>query len=230
MEEPFGPEYVRPAQPDCGRCGCCTAALCERGQHSPLRCYGHVDTEHRTTVEHCPCSAETTRHTTAWRMAQIRATRLAREQPLVAEVEELLRALAKGVQIEDPEELFPQLTLRGLGQLVHGMPAITSLGHTYLAARDDIRETTVVQVLDVDLKTRTARVEVAAWRPGELVTVLMDQIANDSGLNVESLPGRWLEAEANCGAENADRLALTAFRNSAPLPSGWVRVDGGATP
>ena len=226
MDEPFGPEYVRPAQPDCPRCGCCTAALCERGRNSILRCNGHVDDEHRKTVGACPCSAETTKHTAAWRMAQVRVTRMARELPVVPEAEALLRALAKG-PAEDSEGQFPQLQLRGLGQLVHGLPAITPLGHTYLATRDDVRGDVPVLVVDVDKKARTARVEVAAWRPDEQVTVLLDQLVSDTGLDVDSLPNRWLEAEANCHADHADQLVLTGFRDSAPQPQAEMPMSGG---
>ncbi|MFF2940256.1 hypothetical protein ACFVSQ_10475 [Streptomyces niveus] len=226
MDEPFGPEYVRPAQPDCSRCGCCTAALCEKGRNSILRCNGHVGDEFRDTVIGCPCSAETTKHTAAWRTAQVRVTRMARELPVVPEAEALLRTLAKGAA-EDTDGVFPQLKLRGLAQLVHGLPGITSLGHTYLAAKDDVRAAVAVLVVDVDKKARTARVEVAAWRPDKPVTVLLDQIVTDSGLDVDSLPGRWLEAEANCHADHADKLVLTGFRNSAPLPQGWMPTSGG---
>lgn len=231
MDEPFGPEYARPAQPDCPRCSCCTAALCERGQASTLRCYGHVDDEHRFTVASCPCSAETTRHTAAWRMAQVRAIRLARELPLRPEVEELLRALAKGAEaeVEDPDELVPQLTVRGLAERVEGEPEITALGRTYLAARDEERATTVVRVMDVDKKVGTVRVEVPAWRSDEPVTVLVDQVISDTGLDIDALPNRWLEAEANCLAVTVDALVLTGFLDSSPRPSGWMCVDGGAT-
>ncbi|NDK24724.1 hypothetical protein FSY75_09585 [Streptomyces sp. TR1341] len=227
MTETFGPEYVRPAQPDCPRCGCCTAVLCEKGRHSITRCVGWTPAEHKQTVEGCPCSAETTQRTAAWRAAQVRATRLARELPLVPEVEAMLRELATGRSVEDPNGLFPQLKLRGLGQLVHARPAITPLGHTYLAARDDVRATTPVRVVEVDTATRTAQVEVSGWRPGELATVLLDQIVSDSGLDADTLAGLWLVAEANCQAPNHERLVLTGFRNSEPVPAGWVRVDGG---
>ncbi|MFD3608973.1 hypothetical protein ACFWXA_13030 [Streptomyces atroolivaceus] len=227
MDEPFGPEYVRPAQPDCPRCGCCTAVLCEKGRSSLLRCQGHVDDKHRETVYGCPCSAETTKHTASWRMAQVRVTRMARELPILPEAEAMLRALAAGSTTADEEGVFPQLKLRGLGQLVHGLPGITPLGHTYLAAREDVRAATAVRVVDVDKKARTARVEVAAWRPDEPVTVLLDQIISDSGLDVDSLPDRWLTAEANCHAEHADRLVLTGFQPSGALPQGWMPVSGG---
>lgn len=227
MDEPFGPEYVLPAQLDCPRCGCCTEVLCEKGRNSLLRCQGHVDDAHRETVYGCPCSAETTKHTASWRMAQVRVTLMAREQPLAPTAVALLRALAAGGAVEDTEGAFPQLKIRGLAQLVHLLPSITPLGRTYLAACEDVRETTSVRVLSVDTKTRTAQVEVAAWRPGEPVTVLLDQVASDSGLDVASLPDQWLTAVANCPAENADRLVLTGFRSSAELPQVCLAVSGG---
>ncbi|MFI1954837.1 hypothetical protein ACH437_23815 [Streptomyces xinghaiensis] len=229
MDESFGPEYLRPAQADCPRCGCCTAALCEKGRTSFLGCRGHVDEGHRETVTGCPCSAETTRETAAWRMAQVRVTRLAAELPLTAEAELLLRGLATGRvgTGADGGELLPQLRVRGLVQLVHGMPAITQLGYTYLAARDDVREVTAVRVVDVDRKRRTARVAVPAWRPDELVTVLLDQVLCDSGLDLGSLPGRELAASANCAARSADRLVLTGFRDARTAPAPAVEAGAG---
>ncbi|MDX2919690.1 hypothetical protein [Streptomyces sp. NE06-03C] len=219
MIETFGPECVRPAQRDCPRCTCCTAVLCERGRTSIRRCYGLTSEETRTAVEFCPCSAASTRHTASWRMEQVRATRLARELPLAHDVEELLRAMAAGARVEDPDELFPQLKLRGLAQLVHGLPAITPLGHTYLAARDDVRSPTGVRVVDVDLKARTVQVEVPAWRPDETVTVLLDQVLVDTGFPDDMLSGRWFEAEANYETSDADRLVLTSFRaTGVPAP------------
>lgn len=228
MDETFGPEYVRPAQLNCSRCGCCTAALCEKGWNSFLRCFGHVGDEFRYAVHGCPCSAEMTKHTASWRMAQVRVTRMARELPIVLEAKTLLRGLVAGSNTEDAEGVFPQLRLRGLGQLVHGLPAaITALGHTYLAARDDVRATTAVRVVDVGKEARTVLVEVAAWRPDEPVPVLLDQITSDSGLDVDSLPDRWLTADANCHAEHTDCLVLTAFRPSGPLPQGRMPASGG---
>lgn len=232
MNEPFGPEYVRPAQRECPRCHCCSVDLCERGRNSVLQCQGHTSPEAREVVTGCPCSAETTKHTAAWRAAQVRVTRMARELPLAPEAETMLRELAGGkVAPAADAEAFKQLKLRKLAADVHGMPAITGLGHTYLAGRDDVRAPVPVRVLDVDKATRTARVEVAAWRQGEPVTVLMDQVVSDSGLDVDSLPGRWLEADANCDATvmDPDRLVLTGFRASAPVPSGLV-ADGGESP
>ncbi|BBA98272.1 hypothetical protein RVR_4402 [Actinacidiphila reveromycinica] len=227
--ETFGPEYVRPAQADCPRCACCTAALCDKGRNSITRCAGSTPQEHRQTVEGCPCSAETTQRTAAWRAAQVRATRLARELPLLPECEALLRELATGRVADDPAGVFPQLKLRGLGQLVHARPAITPLGHTYLAARDDARATTGVRVVAVDEATRTAQVEVPGWRQSDLATVLLDQVVTDSGLNAASLPGVWLVAEANCQAPNHDRLVLTGFHVPAPAPAAAAVADGGET-
>ncbi|WP_284576650.1 hypothetical protein [Streptomyces sp. 2P-4] len=191
---------------------------------------GLTPEEHRETVHGCPCSAESTRGTAAWRIAQVRATRLARELPLTGDVEALLRSMAAGARVEDPDGLFPQLKVRGLGQLVHGMPAITPLGHTYLAGRDDVRSVTGVRVVDVDMQTRTARVEVPAWRPDETVTVLLDQVLSDTRFPPDLVAGRWFEAEANYEAPSAERLVLTYFRAAVPAEAAAADVetdDGG---
>jgi hypothetical protein len=178
-------------------------------------------------VAACPCSSEWTKHTAAWRSAQVRVTRLARELPVVEEALTLLRALARGAHAEDPDEMFPQLRIRGLAQLVSGLAAITPHGHTYLAALTDVRTTVPVLVLDVDMDTRTAQVEVTAWQPGVPVTVLVDQITNDTVMDADALPGRLLEAEANVEVEHADRLVLTHFRTVPParVRRGWVPVE-----
>jgi hypothetical protein len=108
------------------------------------------------------------------------------------------------------------------------MPAITALGRTYLAAVDDDRAPTTVRVVEVDRQTRTARVEVPAWRTGETVTVLVDQITSDCGLTLDSLAGKLLEAEANTAAEDADRLVLVGFRPCSPSLPVWVPAGGEA--
>jgi hypothetical protein len=226
MVETFGPEYLRPAQKDCARCGCCSADLCAKGRNSLLRCQGHTSAETRGTVADCPCSAESTRHTAAWRAAQVRVTRMAKELPVTATAEALLRSLTGRQVPHEPGEAFPELKLRGLVQLVHGMPAITPLGRTYLAARDDDRAPAAVRVVDVDKQARTARVEVPDWRPGETVIVLVDQIVSDCGLSIDALAGQSLEADANVQAEDADLLVLTGFRPAAPQPPRWVPAGG----
>ncbi|MEV3895397.1 hypothetical protein [Streptomyces anulatus] len=225
MTETFGPEYVRPVQKDCPRCVCCTAALCDRGRSSVRQCSGLTPEEHRHTVDGCPCSAESTRNTAAWRIAQVRATRLARELPLTDDVEALLRAMAAGAVVDDPAGLFPQLKVRGLGRLVHGRPAITPLGHTYLAARDEKRTFTGALVVDVDMTARTARVEVPAWRVGETVTVLLDQVLSDTGFPPDLVAGRWFEVEANVDVATADRLVLTYFRAGVSAAAAAVDTD-----
>lgn len=225
MTESFGPEYVRPVQKDCPRCGCCSERLCEKGRNSMARCAGHATDEVRSIVDGCPCSAATTKRTAAWRIAQIRATKRAKAMPLAAGPLSLLRLMSRESVTEAPGPLIDDLKVHGFTQIVYGLPAITPLGRTYLAALDDVRAPTSVRVIDVDSKTRLARVEVATWRPDEPVTVLLDQIISDAVVTPDELPGRWLEAEANCHAEDIDRLVLVDFRLAAPLPEGWM---GGA--
>ncbi|MFE4796159.1 hypothetical protein ACFRFL_13845 [Streptomyces sp. NPDC056708] len=228
MDEPFGPEYVRPPQQDCSRCGCCTTELCERGRNSLSRCAGHAPKDLREFVYGCPCSAATTKHTASWRMEQVRVTKMARELPLRPEAALLLRALAAGEDVQDLDNLAPQLKVHGLAQIIDLRPAITELGRTYLAAADDRRFTTPVEVLSVDAKQRTAQVVVVGWHMREPVTVLLDHLITSTGLGAEELPGVFLEAEANCYAETADELVLTRVRVAPPLPSGWMGIGGDA--
>lgn len=228
LQETFGPEYVRPAQGDCPACGCCTAALCERGRHSLMRCAGQTPVELRVTVQSCVCSAESTPGTTSWRAAQIRITKLALQRPLMEDAEALLRDLAAGRQSEDVLVLGPQLRLYALAEMVAGRPVVTGLGRTYLAARDDIRDWTTVQVLEVNRPHRTASVLVPEWRPDEPVTVLMDQITLSAGLNADAMLGQRLEATANISAATAEQVVLLGFREVGALPSGWMRTGGDA--
>ncbi|MGW6456317.1 hypothetical protein ACWF94_10385 [Streptomyces sp. NPDC055078] len=224
MYEPFGPEYVRPAQVECPRCSCCSTDLCERGRYSVLRCYGHTSDETQELVRACPCSAETTRHTTSWRAAQVRVTRMARQLPLPPGAEALLRALAAGQVVSNPTEVS-QLKLRALAQVLDARPAITDLGRTYLRARDGVWEPATVRVLDIDVSTRTVLVECGAWKPGVAVTVLLDQILSESGVAVGSVPG-WLSADANVQAEDADQMVMVGVRQAKPLVPNWMRIGG----
>lgn len=227
MDELDGPEYFRPAQKECLRCGCCSENLCAKGRTSVRRCHGLTAEEARDVVAACPCSSEWTKQTAAWRNAQVRVTRLARELPVEEDAVTLLRALSRGAHAEDPNGMFPQLRLRGLAQMVSGLHAITPHGHTYLAALDDVRTRVPVLVLDMDKATRTARVEVRAWKPGEAVTVLLDHVTNDTVMDADALPGRWLEAEANPEVEHPDRLVLTHFRTVPPalMRRGWLPAE-----
>lgn len=75
--EPWGPEYVRPAAPDCPNCSCCTARLCERGAKNPLGCIGltsAVDDDTRRRIVKCPCSDEETEGTASHEIKVIRDT------------------------------------------------------------------------------------------------------------------------------------------------------------
>ncbi|MBM9506727.1 hypothetical protein [Actinacidiphila acididurans] len=231
MDEPFGPEYVRPKQKDCPHCGCCTEDLCKRGRSRIVQCAGLTPDRFRDTVSGCPCSAETTRHTAAWQAARVRVTRLARERPLTAEAEVLLRSLwgvGLAEDVEDPGGPLPQLKVRGLVRAGDSRRLeITERGRTYLAARDEVRAATAVWVRCVDTSARTVLVEVSPWEPGEPVTVFLDQVVDDTGLPADKLTGRWQSGEANRHAESADALVLNGFRNSALLPAGWTGENGG---
>ncbi|MBC9729896.1 hypothetical protein [Streptomyces sp. TRM68367] len=228
ITEPFGPEYLAPAQPPCPDCECCTARLCEKGRNSLSQCHGHTTTELMETVAGCPCSSPRTRGTHAWRIARINATRTAVERPLDEAAETVLRALHAGEDgFHDPAGMVTPLRARGYVQVEEGVTSITELGRTYLTARDEPRFVTPVEVEAVDLTTRTARVVVVGWHMTEPVTVLADQLANDTGLHLKELEGAHLEAAANCRAKDPDDIVLTAIRVAPPLPEGWL--DGTVT-
>lgn len=225
--EPFGPDYVRPAQRDCPKCQCCTAQLCERGRTSVRQCFGLTPDEHRQTVYGCPCSSSAARGTHAWRAERIRVTRYATEHPLPPDAEVTLRALADGGTVEDDTQTLARLRVAGfaLDTETAGHVA-TELGRLYLAVRGDHRFVTPVEVLAVDTKTRTASVVVVGWHIQEPVTVLLDQLTAHTGLGSQELPGTFLEAEANCRADAADDVVLTRIRVAPPLPEGYP--NGGA--
>lgn len=70
LEDPEGHRWVRPANPDCPNCDCCTAVLCERGRENVFGCLGRssdFDPDVRKRVGDCPCSAGTTPGTAAYR-------------------------------------------------------------------------------------------------------------------------------------------------------------------
>jgi len=220
MIEPFGVDYVRPAEADCPDCHCCTARLCERGRHSIHQCRGLTAEELRATVYNCPCSSALTRGTHAWRLERVRATRYATEHPLAPAVEVVLRALAMGETADDLRALA-QLRVAGfVAEPADELFTVTELGAFYLDMRSAARLTTSVEVLSVDTKARTAQCAVVGWRMAEPVTVLLDQLQADTGLPVQELAGTWLEAEANCYADQADDVVLTRVRVAPPLPDG----------
>ena len=221
MHEPFGPEYVRPPQKDCPRCPCCTEELCARGSTSVMECVGLTSAECKGTVYGCPCSSPLTRGTHAWRVAQIRVTRVATEKPLPPDVEVVLRTLADGGEATDLTVLA-QLRVRGFAEETEAGHVVTELGRTYLILRGDHRFVTPVEVLSVDTKTRTAEVVVVGWNIKTPVTVLLDQLIAETSLTAEALPGTFLEAEANCRAESAEDVVLTKILVAPPLPDGWM--------
>jgi hypothetical protein len=226
MTEPFGPECVRPAQPDCPNCECCTAALCAKGRTTILECFGFTSEDTRETVRGCPCSSETTRGTVSWRAGKLRVTVHATgPRPLAVDVESVLRAVAAGEDVFEHALQVTPLTMRRYVAFENNMPALTELGATYLAARDDDRFPTAVEVEAVDVATRTARVVVVGWSLTDGVTVLLDQLLSATGLQPQELPGRFLEATANCRTEHADDLVLTNVQLAPPLPAGWMSGD-----
>jgi hypothetical protein len=228
--EPFGPLYERPQQAECPNCSCCSAMLCERGRQSTHRCSGSTDATSMQLVSGCPCSAETTQGTHAWRARRIMITRHATERPLRTPAALLLRVLerAEEGQVEDPEDMLGMLkAYRYAATAEDGRPVITDFGRRYLEARTESRFATPVDVEAVDHKARTAKVIVVGFSLEHAVTVLLDQLVTDTGLKPEELPGRHLEAEANCRAATADEIVLTKIRIAPELPDGWM--DGSVT-
>ncbi|MEW2568417.1 hypothetical protein [Streptomyces sp. NPDC047070] len=210
--EPFGPEYVRPANADCPDCPCCTNALCVKGRASLWRCAGHVGDESlKQTVAGCPCSAETTRGTLAWRALRVRAVTLATEKPLPAPLEVKLSAIAHGQFLTVSPDVT-HLIARGL--VVSGGTELTEYGRQYLWARTEVRTPTMIRVVDVDASSRTARVFLSGRAVHRPVTVPMDQLANGhTGLTSAQLPGAALHAYANCQAVHCDDVVLTRVTN-----------------
>lgn len=224
-QEPFGPLYERPAQAPCPNCPCCSAVLCEKGAKSVMQCHGHVsDPALVTAVSACPCSAETTRGTHAWRQAQIRVVKHATQQPLPKAAEYVLRALAHSEAFEDPTDELRGLRARRYVDGEEPMWRITLLGRRYLAALEEPRYTSAVHVNSVDRKTRTAQVVVIGWHMEREVTVLADHLANAAGLQLGELPGRYLDAKVNLGAADPDDLVLTRIQVPAPITEDYVAV------
>lgn len=215
MHEPFGPEYVRPPKADCPDCPCCTAALCQTGRTSVLQCRGHVAQEElRATVANCPCSAESSTGTLAWRVMQVRAVSLATEKPLLPHLEIVLSAVAHGQASPERAVEIGVLAARNLVKVADSGEELTEYGRRYLEARAESRQATAVQVIDVDVETRLARVMLAERRTERLVTVPMDQLANrHTALKPGELPGSVLFAQANCAADRDEDVVLTQVRN-----------------
>ncbi|MDX3067290.1 hypothetical protein PV518_34835 [Streptomyces sp. ND04-05B] len=211
--EPFGPMYLRPAQAPCPNCPCCSALLCQKGAASAMQCYGHVnDPQLVPAVSACPCSADKTRGTHAWRLAQIRVVKHATEHPLPKTAETVLRALAGNELVEDPAGELCGLRSRGYVDGDETAWRITRLGRRYLSALDEPRYTSAVYVKSVDVATRTAKVVVIGWHMHKEVTVLADQLGNAVDLPLPKLPGLYLDAKVNLGVTDPDDLVLTRIQ------------------
>jgi len=226
IDESFGPEYLRPAQAPCPNCPCCSARLCEKGRNCVMQCHGHVaDPETVAIVSACPCSAETTRGTHAWRVAQIRVVKHATiEQPLPKAAEHVLRALAGGESFQDPTEELRGLRARRYADGNEDAWRITQLGRRYLLALEEPRYTSAVYVNSVDVKTRTAQVVVIGWHMEREVTVLADFLAQAVGLELADLPGRYLDAKVNLGVADPDDLVLTRIQMPEQITEDYVAV------
>ncbi|MEU1853648.1 hypothetical protein ABZ499_31390 [Streptomyces sp. NPDC019990] len=216
--EPFGPEYIRPANPDCPDCGCCTAALCAKGRASVSECAGHVDNaELIARVTGCPCSAESTRGTLSWRAAMVRAATFATEKPLRAELERLLNRVFDGQDLGRLTALLPKVVVRRYVRWAPGRtPELTDFGRAYLDARRGPRVESLVAVQSVDEAARTVQALIPAYSAEQPVTVPMDLLANSrTQVGPAALTDVTLYAEVNPGASRADDVVLTKVRNPA---------------
>ncbi|MFF0092785.1 hypothetical protein ACFYSF_22870 [Streptomyces canus] len=229
VHEPFGPEYVRPQNADCPDCECCTAALCAKGRANVTECAGNVDGEMKERVANCPCSAESTRGTLAWRAGMIRATTYATERPLREELEHLLRAIADG-QVNGFTELLPKLVVRRYVSWTPGSTtqvALTDFGRAYLDGLDLPRTESLVSVQSVDEAARTVQALIPAFSAEQPVTVPMDILTTRrTELSPPELTEATLYAEVNPGARTADDVVLTKVRNPAVVADRPKSPDG----
>ncbi|MFD0209194.1 hypothetical protein ACFVH9_08650 [Streptomyces hirsutus] len=216
FHEPFGPEYVRPANADCPDCDCCTAVLCATGRASVLGCVGHAGDEAVERVRGCPCSAESTKGTLAWRAGMIRAVTFATEKPLREALEQLLFRIADGEGCGSLADLLPKLTVRRYVRVrPDGAPELTDFGRAYVGARRGARRImSVVTVRFVDREARTVQVLIPSFSSDQLVTAPMDQLVNSrTGLTVDTAGSVTLHADVNVDAREADDVVLTKVRN-----------------
>lgn len=224
--EPFGVDFLQPAQDACAHCPCCSAALCRKGRADVLECVGHTGQDARSTVAGCPCSAATTEGTASWRAGMVTATLQAAELPLPGPVEDVLRALAGGrSMVPDPHGFLLALRIRQFVQTRGELLAVTDLGRAYLAARDGERVAVRGRVLDVDARENTARVVLDVALPDQRVTVLADQLSALTGVEAGELPGLGVDAVANLDAERVEEIVLTGIRaRPVALPDQWRKV------
>lgn len=215
MSEPFGPEYVRPAQPDCPNCGCCSAALCERGRSSVMACEGACGDAFRDTVRRCPCSSDLTVGTMNWRLGRLRAAKRAAEQPFPPNFEAVLQAAAAGAPV-DPDS--PEAVALGLVHFLapnqpDGHLVLTEFGRIYLLGRDRPQYQSLLYVVTVDEEQRLAEVLVTAWSDVTTVTIPADQVLSAvGGGKLSMLPGMRLMCAASAWAESAEDVIVTAVQ------------------
>ncbi|MFD3844790.1 hypothetical protein ACFWVB_02720 [Streptomyces microflavus] len=187
---------------------------------------GHVSDAQRATVADCACSASMTSGTAAWRLELYRVTSMARMRTVSGSLG-LLRALGAGGTPHAEGLELQELTIRALATVTDDVLVITERGRAYLKALDEVHVATPVRVTDVNLRQRTALVEVTGWLPKEPVTVLLDQLTANTQRSADELTQLWLQADANVGAKSADDLVLTGFRSLVSLPAGWIPVGAG---
>lgn len=91
------------------------------------------------------------------------------------------------------------------------------------ADRESRRFPTPVEVLAVD--GDRAHVVVVGWHIARSVAVPLAPLLEAAGLTAAELPGRWLEATANCHARDAADLVLTDITIAPNLPAGWLEAQ-----
>lgn len=189
-----------------------------------LGCAGCTRADLRSTVSLCPCSASLTEGTAAWRAGMVTATLAATELPLSAPLEDILRALADGAEtVQDPHGFLVALRLREFVQSRDTLLSVTCFGRAYLAARDGRRVPVRARVGLLDEEENTAHVTLDVCRPDSAATVLLDRLADVTGLDASELLGLELDVTANVDAARAEDIVLTGLRArpAVPLPDAW---------
>jgi hypothetical protein len=163
----------------------------------------------------------------------VTATLQAVELPLPEPMEAVLRALAAGQHdVRDPHEFLLALRLRSFVQTRGDLLAVTDLGRAYLTARDGKRTTVPAHVLSVDEEENTALLRINVCRPDQRVTVLLEQLAQVTGVDPYELPGLELDVTANPDAERQEEIVLTGIRArpTPPLPEAWRKTTAPDAP
>ncbi|MFB6873994.1 hypothetical protein [Streptomyces sp. NPDC056323] len=84
---------------------------------------------------------------------------------------------------------------------------------------------TIIEIVGVHVNEEmpTAEVLVPAWRPSVAIQLPAGLITQDTGLGLNQLRNRWVEAEVNCHAERERDLFFRNFAISPDLPADWMR-------